>query len=56
MKDALLKDGVLTCNWHNWKFDLNAQGTNLKGGESVRTYPIEVRSGEVWIDVQGPTV
>lgn len=51
---CLTEDGVLTCNWHNWKFDLDAQGTNLKGGESVRTYPIEVRSAEIWIDVQDP--
>lgn len=51
---CITEDGVLTCNWHNWKFDLDAQGANLKGGESVRTYPLELRSGEIWIDIQDP--
>ena len=41
---------VLTCNWHNWKFDLQT-GRNLYGGEGLRTYPVEVRGREVWIDL-----
>jgi nitrite reductase/ring-hydroxylating ferredoxin subunit len=41
---------VLTCNWHNWKFDL-AKGTALVGRDPVRTYPIEDRNGEIFIDL-----
>ena len=44
---------ILTCNWHNWKFDLQS-GRNLYGGEGLRTYPVEVRGGEVWIDLADP--
>ena len=44
---------ILTCNWHNWKFDLHS-GRNLYGGEGLRTYPVEVRGGEVWIDLADP--
>ena len=44
---------ILTCNWHNWKFDLES-GRNLYGGEGLRTYPVEVRGGEVWIDLADP--
>jgi nitrite reductase/ring-hydroxylating ferredoxin subunit len=44
---------VLTCNWHNWKFDL-AQGTALVGRDPVRTYPIEERNGEIFIDLADP--
>ena len=44
---------VITCNWHNWKFDLRS-GRNLYGGEGLRTYPVEIRDGEVWIDLAGP--
>ena len=44
---------ILTCNWHNWKFDLQS-GRNLYGGEGLRTYPVEVRVGEVWIDLADP--
>ena len=41
---------VLTCNWHNWKFDL-ASGQALVGRDPVRTYPIEVRDGEIFVDL-----
>ena len=44
---------ILTCNWHNWKFDLPT-GRNLYGGEWLRTYPVEVRGGEVWVDLADP--
>ncbi len=41
---------VLTCNWHNWKFDL-ASGQALVGRDPVRTYAIEVRGGEIFADL-----
>ena len=44
---------ILTCNWHNWKFDLQ-NGRNLYGGEGLRTWPVEVRGGEVWVDLADP--
>jgi nitrite reductase/ring-hydroxylating ferredoxin subunit len=46
---------VLTCNWHNWKFDL-ATGTNLYGGDNLRTYPVELRDGAVWVDLSDPPI
>jgi nitrite reductase/ring-hydroxylating ferredoxin subunit len=44
---------TLTCNWHNWKFDLST-GTTLVGGDPVRVYPTERRGREVWVDVADP--
>ncbi len=41
---------TLTCNWHNWKFDLTT-GDNLYGGDRLRIYPVEIRDGDIWIDV-----
>lgn len=41
---------TLTCNWHNWKFDL-ASGETLVGGDRLRRYPIEERDGRLFIDV-----
>jgi nitrite reductase/ring-hydroxylating ferredoxin subunit len=40
---------VLTCNWHNWKFDL-ATGEALVGRDPVRTYAVAERDGEIFID------
>ncbi len=45
--------GVLTCQWHNWKFKLDTGG-NLYGGDRLRTYPVRVLEGQVWIDVAQP--
>ena len=44
------KSCVLTCNWHNWKFDL-ATGRCLLGEDNVRTYPVHVRDGQIKIDL-----
>ena len=44
---------VLTCNWHNWKFDL-ASGEALVGRDPVRTYPVELRGGEILLDLADP--
>ena len=44
----------LTCNWHNWKFDLKT-GANAYGlGERLRTYPVELRGAEIWLDIADP--
>ncbi len=44
---------VLTCNWHNWKFDL-ASGEALVGRDPVRTYEVAERGGEIFIDLSDP--
>lgn len=48
-----VKDGVLTCAWHNWKFELGT-GTCRYGGENIRTYPVRISDGQVFIDVADP--
>lgn len=45
-----VKDGVLTCAWHNWKFELGS-GRCVYGGENIRTYSVEIRSGQIFVDV-----
>src|SRR5260221_814257 len=40
---------VLTCDWHNWKFDLRS-GACTFGGEAVRRYPTRVDGGRVHLD------
>lgn len=42
--------GVLTCAWHNWKFEL-ASGTCTTGGDAVKRYPSRVEGGRVYLDV-----
>jgi nitrite reductase/ring-hydroxylating ferredoxin subunit len=44
---------VLTCNWHNWKFDLTS-GAALIGRDPVRVYPIDIRGDEIFVDLVDP--
>ncbi|EDP61023.1 ferredoxin domain protein [alpha proteobacterium BAL199] len=44
---------TLTCNWHNWKFDLET-GSVVGGGDAVRVFPVEIRDGMIRIDVADP--
>jgi nitrite reductase/ring-hydroxylating ferredoxin subunit len=48
-----VRDGVLTCAWHNWKFELGS-GVCSFGGENIRTYPVQITDGQVFIDVADP--
>lgn len=53
VEGSLAAGCVLTCNWHNWKFDLR-DGRTLMGGDALRVYPSEVRDGEIWLDLTDP--
>ena len=44
---------VLTCNWHNWKFNLTT-GENLYRGDELRIYAVEIRDGDIWLDLSDP--
>ncbi|MEM7445364.1 MAG: Rieske (2Fe-2S) protein [Pseudomonadota bacterium] len=54
-KGVLGDDCRLTCNWHNWKFDL-ITGETIKGGDALRRYPVRIVDGVVSIDVTDPPV
>jgi nitrite reductase/ring-hydroxylating ferredoxin subunit len=53
LKDGDIRGDVLTCAWHNWKFQLS-DGTCVFGGENIRTYPVSVRDGWVYVDTTDP--
>jgi nitrite reductase/ring-hydroxylating ferredoxin subunit len=44
---------VLTCDWHNWKYDL-ASGAALVGRDPVRTYAVELRGEDIFVDLADP--
>ena len=53
VEGALDADCLLTCHWHNWKFDLKT-GNTVYGGDTLRIYPAKVKDGVVWLDVADP--
>ena len=50
LSQGSVRDGVLTCEWHNWKFELGSGACSF-GGEAVRRYPSRVEDGRVHLDV-----
>ncbi|MFO0759968.1 MAG: Rieske (2Fe-2S) protein [Byssovorax sp.] len=50
LSQGSVQGGVLTCEWHNWKFDLQT-GTCTFGGEPVRRYPTHVENGRIKLDL-----
>ena len=46
-------DCILTCHWHNWKFDLRS-GEALVGRDPVRTYDVVERGRKIFVDLADP--
>ena len=44
-----VKDGILTCHWHHARFDLSSGGTFNPFADDVRSFPVTVFDGEVWV-------
>lgn len=47
--EATVKDGVLRCPWHHWRFELRTGGCLTAGGDDVGTYDVEVRGDDVLV-------
>ena len=48
-----VRNGVLTCDWHGWSYDMRGGGCFTGGCDDLDTYPVEERDGQVFIDVAG---
>ena len=46
-----LRDGILTCHWHHARFDLASGGTFDQWADDLTAFPVELRDGEVWVDL-----
>lgn len=42
---------IVMCPWHGWRYDVR-DGTTDHPGADVRTYPVTVRGGEVFVTVE----
>lgn len=52
MDQGSVRNGILTCHWHHARFDLQSGGTFDLWADDVPAFPVEIRDGEVWVDVQ----
>ena len=54
LSEGVLDQGcVLTCHWHNWKFDLES-GATLIGGDRLAPLPVRIEGGRILLDVSPP--
>ncbi len=51
LKEGSVKDGILTCHWHHARFDLASGGTFDLWADDVRKFPVDLRDGQIWVDV-----
>ncbi len=49
-----VKNGILTCHWHHARFDLASGGTFDPFADDVRSFPVSIQDGIVWVDPQPP--
>lgn len=50
-----VSDGILTCHWHHARFDLASGGTFDPWADDARSFPVEVRADEIWVDLTPPS-
>src|SRR6184192_730738 len=49
LSQGTIKDGVLRCHWHHWRFDLASGGCFTEGGDDVAVFPLLIRDDAVWV-------
>jgi hypothetical protein len=49
-----VNDCILTCHWHHARFDLASGGTFDLWADDVRSFPVKIEHGDVWVDVTPP--
>ena len=47
-----VESGLVTCHWHNARFDLSSGGTLDPWADDVRAYPVEIDDGQVTVVVE----
>ncbi len=50
LSQGSMKDGLLTCHWHNWQFE-GGSGACLVGGADVEAYGVIEEDGELFVEV-----
>ena len=51
LQRGTVQNCILTCHWHHARFDLTSGGTFDAWADDVRAFPVEIRAGEVWVDL-----
>ncbi|MCH8907199.1 MAG: Rieske (2Fe-2S) protein [Candidatus Heimdallarchaeota archaeon] len=47
-----VKDGILTCHWHDARFDVCSGGTFDLFADDVESYPVKILDKDIWINLK----
>lgn len=51
LDEGLFEEGVVTCPWHGWQFDVRTGESIYDPGRRVATYPVTVVGDDVLVEV-----
>src|ERR1041385_1545876 len=46
-----VRNGVLTCDWHGWSYDMRGGGCFTGGCDDLDTFPVQVRDQAIYVDL-----
>ena len=52
LSEGVIEHGMVHCPWHGWEFHPHTGAPPEEGGESVKTYPVEVREDGVYVGIE----
>lgn len=52
LHEGLIRDGVVACPWHLWRFDLRSGCSPVNPLSKVRTYPARIEGDDVLVDLE----
>ena len=54
MNKGTVRDGVVSCAWHNWQFDMESGGCYRGACDDLQTYATKVEDGKVYFQLEEP--
>jgi NAD(P)H-dependent nitrite reductase small subunit len=52
LHDGVVIEGIVTCPWHQWQFQLDDGVCQNIPRVRITTYAVEVRDGAIWINLE----
>jgi len=49
---GILEGVAVTCPWHGWQYDVTNGKLCMNPAVTIKTYRVEVRGEDIWIDAQ----
>ena len=51
LSDGRMNGAHIVCPWHGWEFDVRRGGLVMDPNRCQKTYPVQKRGGEVFVDM-----